>query len=488
MLFGRICRAWRRALRLGDQGNVAITFALVLIPLLGFVALAIDSLQGFLVEDRLQKSLDAAGLAAGRVTEDVDLAAEAQQVFEANFAAGNKQVAVDTLKIAVNEEEGTISLAADATLPTAFMRALGQKTLSIGASTVINREIRQMELVLVMDNTGSMVGQPIADEIAGAKMLIDNVYGNAESHENLLVGLVPYTAAVNIGSWRTDWLVSTDKVFQTPNPFAVSVNKWKGCVMARPYPFDRNDDPPSVKKFESFLYPADYGDPSKNIKADNPWTLPLKEKVTDGNNGTGPNLGCGSPPILPLVHEKSKVIAEINKMGAWHRGGTTSNLGLVWGWAVLSPRWRGLWGGDTPADRPLDYKSALSDKVIVLLTDGNNEVYDHNSDKLPRGSDFTAYGYLYDMLDDSGNKTITSIAKGNELLDKRMAGMCEDIKKNGVIIYAITYGSKPDAATQTLFGKCATSPDYYYHAPDGAKMKSVFKKIGRQLGNLRIAH
>lgn len=467
-------RRWRR-----DEGNVAMMLGLLLIPLIGAVGLAVDSLRAYMLEDQLQKSLDAAGLAAGRVTDNSNLTGEAQQVFDANFAGARKYASVGDITININEDEGTISLSADASVPTVFMRVLGSDSVSVHATTVINREIRQMELALVMDNTGSMVGQPIKDEIAGAKDLIANVYGNVESHDNLLVALVPYTATVNIGPGRTDWLAATDQVFKTPNPFAddtVNGKSWKGCVLARPAPYDQSDDPPSVKKFESYLYPKD---------VDNAFP-PVKAKVTDENSGTGPNLGCGTPSILPLTHEKSKVLAAIDKMGAWHRGGTTSNLGLAWGWRVLSPRWRGLWGGNTPADRPLDYNSALSDKVIVLLTDGDNQFYDWpdhtpNSGKGPRGSDYTAYGRLQDL-------GVSTIAAGNDLLDTRMADLCTAIKNEGIIMYTITYGSKPDANTKKLFQNCATSPDYYFHAPDGATMKAVFKKVGRQLGNLRISH
>lgn len=461
-------------LRRGD-GNVAIVFALLLVPILGAVGLAIDSLRAYQLEDELQQALDAAGLAAGRVADAAGLTAEAQQVFDANFASAGTYATVGPLAITVDESEGTIAIAADATMPTVFMRLFGSEQTNVRRATTINREVRQMELVLVMDNTGSMVGQPIADEIIGAKMLIDNVYGAQDSHDNLLVGLVPFTATVNIGSSRRDWLLAGDPVFGSPSPFDASPQKWKGCVMARPTPHDRTDDPPSVRKFSSFLYPQD---------VDNVYP-PLKERVSDKNGGTGPNLGCGSPAILSLTPEKSKVVAEIDKMGAWHRGGTTSNLGLVWGWRVLSPRWRGLWGGNTPADRPLDYNTVNSDKVIVLLTDGNNEVYDWpdhtpNSGKGPRGSDMTAYGRLLDM-------GVSSIAAGNDLLDARMATLCTDIKREGIIIYAITFGAKPNAQTKLLFQTCATTPDYYFHAPDGATMKAVFKKVGRQLGNLRIS-
>ena len=116
----------------------------------------------------------------------------------------------------------------------------------------------------------------------------------------------------------------------------------------------------------------------------------------------------------------------------------------------------------------------------------HNEFYDWpdhapNNGKGPRGSDYTAYGRLHDL-------GVTTIAAGNDLLDTRMADLCEDIKAEGIIIYTIVYGAKPNAQTKALFQTCATTPDYYYYAPDGATMKAVFKKVGRQLGNLRIAH
>lgn len=83
--------------------------------------------------------------------------------------------------------------------------------------------------------------------------------------------------------------------------------------------------------------------------------------MSDRNNGRGPNLGCG-PEILPLTASKTLVDAAVGNMGAWHRGGTTGNLGLSWGWRTLSPGWRGLWGGATPATLPLDYDAPLMER------------------------------------------------------------------------------------------------------------------------------
>ena len=72
---------------------------------------------------------------------------------------------------------------------------------------------------------------------------------------------------------------------------------------------------------------------------------------------------------------RQEVRAALNAMQWWNYGGTQGNLGMVWGWRTLSPRWRGLWGGLTPNNRPLDYHQPGAQKIVVMLTDGDNLVH-----------------------------------------------------------------------------------------------------------------
>lgn len=376
---------------LGDErGNAAIVFGLAVLPLVAGAGLATDTLLAYSVEDQLQKSLDAAGLAAGRALVAEDIEPDARAFLLANFNSGPNLADIQgDIDVDVSEDGGRIVLTAAAQMPTRIMHLFGQDTVTVRARTVINREIRQMELALVLDNTGSMVGAPFAAMKAAAHDLVDIVYGEEEEHPNLWVAVVPYVSVVNIGSSRSAWLDAADQVRQSPNRFAPST--WKGCVMARGDGYDQTDDPPSIKGFRSYLYPDD---------TDNDWGPPktprVDERLSAGNNGYGPNLGCG-PAITPLMVQKSDVHDALDAMGAWHRGGTAGNEGLAWGWRVLSPRWRGLWGGNTPDELPLEYDTELTDKVVVMLTDGNNQVYDHNGGG-PRGSDYTSFGRLHDFM------------------------------------------------------------------------------------------
>ena len=168
-------------------------------------------------------------------------------------------------------------------------------------------------------------------------------------------------------------------------------------------------------------------------------------------------------------------------------GGTTGNLGLAWGWRTLSPSWRGLWGN---ADLPLDYHTDFMEKVVVLLTDGNNEFYDlTDSDDPGKPSDFTAYGRVNAPGPVGLNKTTTG--DGVAVLNARMLETCAAMKallggEPKIKIYTIIFGTKPSATTKALYEKCATTPAMYYYAPDNASLASAFKAIGGQLANLRI--
>ena len=68
-----------------------------------------------------------------------------------------------------------------------------------------------------------------------------------------------------------------------------------------------------------------------------------------------------------------------------------------------------------------------------------------------------------------------------------MTSICTSMKNNGVIIYTIIFGAIPGASTQTLYRNCATRPEFYFHSPDNATLRTVFRTIGMQLSNLQIA-
>lgn len=485
-----------------DRGNAAVIFALVLLPLLGGAGLAIDSMLAFTVEERLQKSLDAAGLAAGQTSVTANIVPDARAFFRSNFDAGPDLATAADPVVQVSPDGTEITLTASATMPTYFMHLFGQNSVTVNARSVISRQTRGLELALILDVTGSMLeDQKISGLRNAANELLNILYGSRETVENLWVGLVPYTGMVNIGIAHKSFLDPADRVNTAPTDFAP--DSWSGCVLARTEPRDVSEDRPSVARFSSYLnpdrstslFPArhanDWGSGrSPQTQKYRQWSSSYKAYYYEGY---GPNFLCPDP-VIPLVAAKSRLSTAINNLETYYvdEGATHVNIGLAWGWRILSPGWRGLWSG-SPAQLPLAYGTANMDKVIVVLTDGQN-TFNYESKGGRVVGPYTAYEAGESLIgisrDDDGlldgNPTSMKNTAQNEL-DARTRNVCKLIRDKGIFIYSITFGSLPSGA-KGLMQNCASQPTskYYFHSPDNASLRAAFKSIGSQLNNLRI--
>jgi hypothetical protein len=155
------------------------------------------------------------------------------------------------------------------------------------------------------------------------------------------------------------------------------------------------------------------------------------------------------------------------------RGNTHVSEGAAWGWRMLSPRWRGLWGGTMDANAlPLDYDTDLMIKAVVIMTDGENTI-GNNVDG--------AYGYLSD-----GNLGTTNGSDAVTALNTRLSDVCTAMKQKGIIVYTVVFDLNSTMAGN-LLRDCASQPDYYFNTPDGAALRQAFRTIGDSLANLRIS-
>jgi len=470
-------RGWR-AFKRNQDGSLLPAVAASMMMLTGAAGVAIDGARMFYVKDVLQKSLDSAGLAAGHAMELADMEADAQEFFNANIAAVEHWLSDSEMVAQFSDDNKTITLTATASISASFTALFGYDEITLSASTEISRETRGMELALVIDNTGSMYwnGKMAAAKEAAAQ-LVETVYGEEDTNSNLWVSVVPYVAHVNIGSQHQDWLSAAGQAKIAGGDF--NPTEWMGCVFARADGEDLTDTPPAEAPIEPWYW-DDEPNYSSYYKPNN-WINDYGTRsVYEANSRSyakGPNRGCAQE-ILPLVESKETVLASIDAMAPWSFGGTASPVGLVWGWRVLSEKWQGLWGGDTPAELPLANDTPFMDKVIVVLTDGKNEFISRTS--ALGGSDYTAYGTIAQW-------GYSSIYTARDELDSRFANICENIKEDGIIIYGITFGSTPDTATKNAFEACATDPAFYFHAPSNDELQEVFDAIGRQLSNLRLS-
>jgi hypothetical protein len=142
---------------------------------------------------------------------------------------------------------------------------------------------------------------------------------------------------------------------------------------------------------------------------------------------------------------------------------------LVWGWRAVSPNWRGFWQDDTPAERPLDYDDEDNVKAVVFLTDGLAVV-----------QIYSAYGLRSDGRLGSTNSSIAA-----QEVNSRLQTVCESMKAQDIIIFTIMFDLN-NPTVESLYRDCATSEEHFFDSPTGEDLDVAFRKIGRQLTNLRL--
>ncbi len=317
----------------------------------------------------------------------------------------------------------------------------------------------------MLDPAGGGVSKIEALKTAGND-LINILYGDEATIEHMWVGIVPFSQAVNVGTAHASW---------TSGTFNWGTTSWAGCVDARETGGqDVTDDPPSVAAFPKYYWPchtsynAWYGTNSSRNNCSTAGTIRYKSGL---GTSLGPNKYCPQA-MLPMTSTKATILSNINSMEAV--GNTHVPLGMAWGWRMLSPRWRNLWGGEMDTEAlPLDYHAQLMNKVAILMTDGDNTI--SNS---VRG----AYWYL-----SNGKLGTTNSSTAVTAMNTRTLQVCNAMKAQGVLIYTIALGTDLNASSLSMLEGCATNSDYYFNSPTTDDLQHAFHIIGDSLANLRIS-
>ena len=485
-------KLWRN-----EEGSIAMFVGIGLLTLVAATGSAIDMSRLQTVRAKLSSSLDAAGLAAGAKVNSSDVNEVVRNYMDVNFPEGFLDSKVTNISVTVNPDNTVINLAATASVKMSFMQVFGIESMEVMADSEITRENRGLELVMVLDNTGSMYSSGKIEALrSAAGDMVDILFGEKETIENLWVAVVPYVTTVNVGPDKISWLRNYN-VSLYPPLYPNSATKWKGCVEARGQypaheldpegiPYDLSEDPPFTGD-KATATPAQLATTFPMWfwadSADNNWynnnngRVTLNESPGYSNSGVGPNISCGDE-VLPFRSSKSVLSAKVRGLHANNRSGTMSSLGLTWGWHMISPKWRGYWNQADPK-LPLDYHTPLMNKAVILMTDGINEVV---------GDDYNGYRYIADEHLGPG---VNTPAEGVTAVNQRTAALCTAMKAKGILIYTVTFqlgNSTAHNNARTLFRNCATHPDYFFDSPDAATLRKSFRQIGDSLANLMISH
>jgi hypothetical protein len=215
------------------------------------------------------------------------------------------------------------------------------------------------------------------------------------------VAIIPFDTTVNVG------IEHKDEFWIDYSVNGIQKSKWKGCVEDRSQSNDVMDTPPIA------------GDKSTHFPAE----------------------ACGSlAKAMPLTNDWTALHSKVDQMAP--NGSTNVTIGLTWARHALTQNLPFPEG--SPAQPDLD-------KVIILLTDGEN----------------------------TKNRWTTSTYS----INNRTTAACNNIKAVGIKLYTV----RVVEGNATLLQGCATKPDMYYDVQQADQLSGAFNAIAQALANLRIA-
>jgi Flp pilus assembly protein TadG len=310
------------------RGSLAVAFAVAMYPIMMMICAAIDLSRMSQQQARLQAALDAAVLRVARMVADGkltgDLTTAVRQAVEGNINPSE----LTNIQISAVIDGSVIKASGNGVINPMIANFLTADNLKVNGTSSASWRTRKIDMVLVLDNTGSMgsSGKMTALKTA-AKNLIASMQAVATRPDAVRIGIVPFDTQVNIGTtyrnqpWLTYAGVSN-----------LSASNWTGCVTDRDQNYDVNDTTPTTA-VPGTLFPA--------------------RQCTTGVLAS----------ILPLTTDWTALTAKVDQMTP--SGNTNVTIGLVWGFHMLTQ------------SQPLTEARTLAtepdlERIIILLTDGDN--------------------------------------------------------------------------------------------------------------------
>ena len=511
---GAVSQLLRRYLHSRD-GGVALPFALTAIPLTFMSIAAVDFHRATMVKTGLQDALDAATLTVGRST--ATTASAVQSMGSTSLAANltaypNTHLVSSTFTL----EGSTVVASAEVTVTPLVADVFSGSDLHVTATSDVIRAANNLEIVMVLDNTGSMAGAKISLLKTASTNFVNTLSAAAARSTDpnaVKIGLVPFSMTVNVGSGyqAASWIDQTgaspinDQIFLThANRFTLfqQMGKtWGGCVESRQAPYDVQDTAPSTGTpatlFTPFFAPDEPGSSStSNVWSNQTWyNSYLNDSTTNsswssrqgyvgkynthtfihtGTNAVGyqygPNAGCSLQTIMRLTTNWNNLKTAIGGMTAI--GDTNIPMGMVWGWHLLSP--------NAPFADGVPYNTPKTTKVVVMMTDGQNQDSDSGNSN---ASFYSGIGYIWQNR--LGIASGTS-AQRQTTLDSKLTTLCTNMKAQGIVIYTVRVEVNDNQ--YAVLQNCASSPDKFYDVQNATDLDAVFNTIAGSIQNLRISH
>lgn len=424
-----------RRLARETNGNVAMVFALLLVPLIAMGGAGIDLARYEAIRVEMQDGLDRGVLAAASLSQK-EKPEDTLRSFMKNLDYAQDIALSFTETKGLNSRK--INASAAYVMNTTFIHLVGVRQLSVAAVSTAEEAKQNIEMSLMLDMSGSMNGNRIKNLKKAAQQFIDQVLTD-ETKDYTTITIVPYAGHVNIGAAVFDKLG------------AKRDHSNSSCVELSTTGF--GSGVPSFKDAAQVPHFTQWNYGRTDLK---PWWCPVE-----------------STAITYFSNDATYLKNRITQLEL-HDGTGTQNA-MQWGYMLLNPGAKTIVNAAIDAkmmdakfaNRPAAFGDPDTMKVIVLMTDGAiTEQY--------RPKD-----YSRPVSQAPDNKQIINSTDTAKML----SSVCTAAKTNGITVFTIGFEVSGNATTQMT--NCATSPGHYYPA-SGSGIGDAFKSISTSIKKLRL--
>ena len=424
-----------------DGGNIAVIFAIALVPLISFVGAAIDYTRANSARSSMQAALDSTALMLSKDLSDglittSQINAKAAAYFAALYTNTDaNSVAINATYTANSTIGSTIQVNGSGAVTSKFMKVAGFPNINFNTSSTAAWGNVRMRVAMALDNTGSM-GQygKMPALVTASKSLIDQLSALAKNPGDIYISIIPFAKDVNVGSsnynqsW-IDWSAwdavngnCSNSTYTTQSSCASNGktwtpknhNTWNGCVWDRDQNYDTLNTAPVLSN-SSTLFPAEQ------------WSsCPVQ--------------------LMPLSYNWAALKSLVDSMTP--NGNTNQGIGMAWAWQSLA--------GTSPLNAPAMDPNYTYKDAIILLSDGLN----------------------------TQNRWYNNASQ----IDARQKILCDNAKAAGVTIYTIQVNTdSPADPTSAVLQYCASGSDKFYLVKAASQTVAAFSSIGTSLSKLRVA-
>ena len=449
-IFGTI-KQFLQHFRKEQRGTTALIFSIMVIPLIAIAGGAVDYGAAVKTKSQMASTLDAAVLAALKeysLDSTVDYKKVVNDFVHENLSDTEHAYLGGELNIVVDDiaENGELFATISTNVATNFLGLVGFDEFNLSVkSSAIGGGV-DLEVALVLDNTGSMSGDKIVALRDSAKDLVNILLADG-NEDRVSIALVPFAEYVNIGmDMRTETGLNIPADYIHPDTEVEY--KWYGCMGSRVDGLNVTDD--------------SYGTLVPGI-------MMFHDPVVNYTKTSTPHQSwrCPAAPVIDLTNSKSDIISGIDDMTA--AGWTYIPGGLSWGWRVLSDQ--------APFTSGVANVPGEVRKVIVLMTDGENT----------RGPELwtndTTVNHSAPVYGHSIHSTEGAAAAANPITET----LCDNIKADNIVVFTIAFEVEDGSPVEKLMRDCAGNGGQFFDADSAEELESAFNQIGLSLLNLRLS-